>query len=65
MGHCVIGGQYERGHLRWLSRRFEVVVKLGLFSTQVLVDSVPPQGEAGLRTLEQSKLRGRGAYESK
>ena len=65
MGHCAIGGQDERGHLYWLSRRFEVVVKLGLFSPQVLVDSVPPQDDAELRTLEQSELRGRRAYESK
>jgi hypothetical protein len=51
--------------MRWLSRRFEVVVKPGLLSPQVLVDSLPRQGAAGLRTLEQSELRGRRAYESK
>jgi hypothetical protein len=60
MRDCAIGGQDESGHVRWLSRRFEVVVKLGLFSPQVLVDYVSPQGDAGLRTLEQSELRGRG-----
>ena len=51
--------------MRWLIRRFEVVVKPGLLSPQVLVDSVPPQDDAELRTLEQSELRGRRAYESK
>ena len=53
------GLEWARALSQWT---FELVVKLGRFSPQVLVDPIHPQGDAGLRSLEQSELKDFGRF---